>query len=147
VKRMLKDFYALAEKESEILLRGDAHPNVVSYFLKEEDDRFVYLGLSYCSLTVGDMFESEETLRVGGNDNNESFVLAPRPDCLKAKAAALSNERRLLNQLAAGLAHLHALGVVHRDLVSAKKRKRRKKLVFKKIFFFLDKETAQHFVG
>ncbi len=127
MKRMLKDFYSLAEKESEILLRGDAHPNVVSYFLKEEDDRFVYLALSYCSLTVGDLFESEETTakqQQGGNSNNninkdenDLPVVCPRPDSIKAKAAALSDERRLIEQLALGLAHLHALGVVHRDLV------------------------------
>jgi serine/threonine-protein kinase/endoribonuclease IRE1 len=110
VKRMLREFYALAERECDILLRGDSHPNVVSYFLKEEDSRFVYLALSYCSLTLGELF---------GEERQEGEGVAPvaaRPDAERAREFALADTVRLLHQVASGLAHLHALGVVHRDL-------------------------------
>lgn len=139
-----------------------AHPNVVSYFLKEEDDRFVYLALSYCSLSLGDLYDSEENniaqlRKISDGDEKPvahaeaaaeavavapSLAIASRPDSVKAKAAALANEMRLIQQLASGLAHLHALGVLHRDLVRFPFEKTKKRAMF---FHSCFPETAQHF--
>ena len=38
VKRLLRQFYALAQKEIKALIASDAHPNVVRCFSMEEDD-------------------------------------------------------------------------------------------------------------
>ena len=120
VKRMLKEFYSLAEKESEILLQGgDSHPNVVSYFLHEEDNQFVYLALSYCAMTFAELFQTSEDAKhsaVAGNDNNAGDGAALEHDEIKlARGLALDNSSRVIAELALGFAFLHSLGIVHRD--------------------------------
>lgn len=35
-----------------LLIRSDGHPNVVRYFVKEECNDFVYLGLQLCVMSV-----------------------------------------------------------------------------------------------
>lgn len=35
-----------------MLIKSDGHPNVVRYFLKEEKNDFVYLGLQLCEMTL-----------------------------------------------------------------------------------------------
>lgn len=35
-----------------MLIRSDGHPNVVRYFLKEQQDDFVYLGLQLCEMSL-----------------------------------------------------------------------------------------------
>lgn len=35
-----------------LLIKSDGHPNVVRYFVKEECNDFVYLGLQLCVMSV-----------------------------------------------------------------------------------------------
>lgn len=93
VKRMLVAFYRLAQREISLLLESDQHPNVVTYYAKEEDSEFIYLALTHCPKTLGDLIEKEE-------------VSAPE--------AVL-----IVQQLAKGLHHLHSLQIVHRDIKPA----------------------------
>jgi serine/threonine-protein kinase/endoribonuclease IRE1 len=39
-------------REISLLIRSDGHPNVVRYFLKEEKNDFVYLGLQLCEMSL-----------------------------------------------------------------------------------------------
>jgi serine/threonine protein kinase len=57
VKRLVKPFYGLAEaqKEIELLIDSDEHPNVLRYFAKEETDDFIYLALERCAGTLSDL--------------------------------------------------------------------------------------------
>lgn len=104
VKRLLKAFFDVAERETHILMQGDAHPHVVSYFLREEDREFVYLALSYGCLTLGDAWETGEGQPV--RDAEAEL----------ARTRALADVPRLLLGVARGLSHLHALGILHRDM-------------------------------
>lgn len=52
VKRMLFEFYKLAQREIDLLIESDIHPNLISYYLKEEDSEFIYLALTYCPKTL-----------------------------------------------------------------------------------------------
>lgn len=45
MKRMLKEYYEMAEHEVELLRRSDDHPNVVRYFCSEADGEFLYIAL------------------------------------------------------------------------------------------------------
>ena len=48
VKRMLLKHSIVANNEIRFLQRVDLHPNVMTYFDKEEDENFVYLALEKC---------------------------------------------------------------------------------------------------
>ena len=45
IKRMLADFYEVADHEVKMLQESDLHPNVVRYFFKEQTDGFTYIAL------------------------------------------------------------------------------------------------------
>ena len=60
IKRMLKSFYHLAQREIRLLISSDGHPNVVRYFAKEEHGEFIYLSLELCVKTLADAIEEEQ---------------------------------------------------------------------------------------
>nr|XP_056722531.1 serine/threonine-protein kinase/endoribonuclease IRE2 [Euleptes europaea] len=92
VKRLLPESTHLVDREVQLLRESDEHPNVVRYFCTEKDRQFHYLALELCAGTLQEYVESP-TLG--------SRVLDPVS---------------LLQQTMSGLAHLHSLGIAHRDL-------------------------------
>lgn len=62
VKRLLSAFYNVAQQEISLLLETDRHPNLVSYFCKEEDSEFIYLALTFCPMTLADLVDKKEIL-------------------------------------------------------------------------------------
>ncbi|RKP05992.1 kinase-like domain-containing protein, partial [Thamnocephalis sphaerospora] len=96
VKRLLLDFYDLADREVGVLQDSDDHPNVVRYYCQERCDRFLYIALELCRCTLSEAVERS------GSDISEPL-------------SALSSAQ-LLYQIAAGVHHLHQLKLVHRDL-------------------------------
>lgn len=48
VKRMLLQHNIVAQKEIEFLQKVDLHPNLITYYDKEEDKDFVYLAIEKC---------------------------------------------------------------------------------------------------
>ena len=97
VKRLLSDFVTLATREVTLLQESDDHPNVIRYYFKESKDNFLYIALELCPASLADIVEraGAETLR--------ELVAAFEP-------------KRALAQVTAGLRHLHALKIVHRDI-------------------------------
>ncbi|BFZ17659.1 hypothetical protein BsWGS_20698 [Bradybaena similaris] len=92
VKRLLPECFSFADREVELLRESDQHPNVIRYFCTEEDGQFRYIALELCAATVQDYIEHRYT----------------PPVELKAK--------EVLEQAMAGIAHLHSLDIVHRDI-------------------------------
>ncbi|GFY42242.1 hypothetical protein TNIN_97411 [Trichonephila inaurata madagascariensis] len=92
VKRVLPECFSFANREVDMLRESDEHPNVIRYFCMEHDKQFRYIALELCAATVCDYVEDETFDRLN---------LDPIS---------------LLRQAASGIAHLHSLDIVHRDI-------------------------------
>lgn len=104
VKRMLKRFSHVADREVAILSRIDGHPNVIRYFTKEDDGEYSYLALQLCSTSVEDF-----TLQVNSVTSDVKEAEGPRGGIADSTRAALL-------QVARGLSHMHAQRIVHRAI-------------------------------
>lgn len=93
VKRVVSEFVRLVDREADLLRESDTHPNVIRYFCMESDSQFRYLALELCVASLND-YVHEAAVR-------EKVPITP-------------NE--LLQQATEGLAHLHIMQIVHRDM-------------------------------
>ncbi|CAK4015427.1 related to serine threonine kinase and endoribonuclease ERN1 IRE1, sensor of the unfolded [Lecanosticta acicola] len=106
VKRMLSQYYALASQEVSFLQQSDDHPNVVRYFCQQKDDHFLYIAVELCQASLFETWKpdvaklSEERLQ----------------QLQTLKSAMQQDMTKTLQQLAAGLHHLHNLRIIHRDI-------------------------------
>ncbi|XP_033215389.1 serine/threonine-protein kinase/endoribonuclease IRE1 isoform X2 [Belonocnema kinseyi] len=91
VKRLLPDCFTFADREVALLRESDAHANVVRYFCTEQDRMFRYIALELAEATLQDY--------VTGRYNRGKISI-----------------KNILRQATSGLAHLHFLDIVHRDI-------------------------------
>ncbi|XP_078035621.1 serine/threonine-protein kinase/endoribonuclease Ire1 isoform X2 [Augochlora pura] len=91
VKRLLPDCFTFADREVALLRESDAHANVVRYFCTEQDRMFRYIALELAEATLQDY--------VAGKYVREKI-----------------SAKSILHQATSGLAHLHCLDIVHRDI-------------------------------
>ena len=94
VKRMLSHLVVVG-RELETLQQSDSHPNIIRYFYHTDDANFQYIALEMCPASLADIIE--------------------RPDQFP-DIAAVFEAKRALGEITAGLRHLHALRIVHRDI-------------------------------
>jgi len=57
VKRMLSEYYDLAEREISLLQESDYHGNIIRYFCKEKHGDFLYIALEFCEASLEDLYE------------------------------------------------------------------------------------------
>ncbi|CAE6488268.1 unnamed protein product [Rhizoctonia solani] len=95
VKRLLHDFVTLASREVALLQESDDHPNVIRYYYEEHRENFLYIALELCPCSLSDLVERPHMF----------------PDVIGS-----FDPKRALSQVTAGLRHLHALKIVHRDI-------------------------------
>lgn len=98
VKRMLLDFCDVASREIKLLTESDDHPNVVRYFCSEFTQKFLYIALELCNASLEEVVEPHKGL-IGNLKLDEEVDLID-----------------ILRQIASGVAHLHSLKIVHRDI-------------------------------
>ncbi|XP_034936103.1 serine/threonine-protein kinase/endoribonuclease ire-1 [Chelonus insularis] len=91
VKRLLPDCFTFADREVALLRESDAHANVVRYFCTEQDRMFRYIALELAQATLQDY--------VAGRYDRQTISV-----------------KNILLQATSGLAHLHSLDIVHRDI-------------------------------
>lgn len=92
VKRILPECFVFADREVALLRESDEHPNVIRYFCTEEDQQFRYIALELCMATLKDFVEN----RFFDKRNLDTMSV--------------------IEQATSGLAHLHSLKIVHRDV-------------------------------
>ncbi|WAQ95754.1 ERN1-like protein [Mya arenaria] len=90
VKRLLPECFSFADREVELLRESDQHSNVIRYFCMEADSQFRYIALELCLGTLTTYVEGKT-----------KFDIDPIT---------------LLYQSMSGIAHLHSLDIVHRDI-------------------------------
>jgi serine/threonine-protein kinase/endoribonuclease IRE1 len=94
VKRLLPECFTLADREVTLLRESDTHENVVRYFCTESDRQFRYIAVELCLATLQDFVEKKITKEID----------------------SLIEIKDVLYQATNGLAHLHNLSIVHRDM-------------------------------
>ncbi|KAL8579389.1 hypothetical protein ACOMHN_026754 [Nucella lapillus] len=92
VKRLLPECFSFADREVELLRESDQHHNVVRYFCMEADRQFRYIAVELCAATLAD------------------FVVG------KTMPGPMPDMKTILYQAMNGIAHLHSLEIVHRDV-------------------------------
>ncbi|KAL3995401.1 Protein kinase domain family protein [Acanthocheilonema viteae] len=92
VKRVIADIQ-LADREVDLLRESDTHRNVIRYFCMEADSNFRYIALELCDYSLFDYVEKKEI--------REQCPLIPL---------------EILHQATEGLAYLHSINIVHRDM-------------------------------
>ena len=99
VKRLLLDFYEIANHEVRLLQESDDHPNVIRYFFSQrsDSDKFLYIALELCHCSLEKLVDDEKLYS----------------NILRLLNYSLST---LLYQIAYGLHYLHTLKIVHRDI-------------------------------
>lgn len=105
VKRMLSQYYELASQEVSFLQASDDHANVVRYFCQQKDDHFLYIAVELCQASLFEVWETEK-----------AKTEERRVELATLKLAIQQDMTRTLQQLAAGLHHLHKLRIIHRDI-------------------------------
>ena len=105
VKRMLSQYYELALQEVSFLQQSDDHPNVVRYFCQQKDDHFLYIAVELCQASLFEVWEADKAKTNERQQQLQALKLAIQLDMT-----------RTLQQLAAGLCHLHNLRIIHRDI-------------------------------
>jgi serine/threonine protein kinase len=129
-----------ALREIELLIQSDEHPNVIRYYHHEYDDKFLYLALQYCPLSLHQLLvlacEYEKTSRDHQRVEEQNVATAQTTlshsvtfavdnvdnvthrlsQCDLAWFSTLDAKKHLLLQLVNGVVHLHSRNIVHRDL-------------------------------
>lgn len=104
VKRMLRQHFELASQEIEILGQSDHHKNIIRYYDDQKDLNFLYIAVELCRTNLYDLYQ-EGSFRDGLTE-----------DQIKCVHDINLNSVGALKQLAEGVAHLHSLRIIHRDI-------------------------------
>ncbi|TFY80761.1 hypothetical protein EWM64_g3250 [Hericium alpestre] len=95
VKRMLKHFYSVPQRDLELIREASKHPNVLRYHYFDEDFSFVFIAMDYCSANLADIIKDPQGY---------------------PEIAASFRPKEALRQIASGLHHLHGLGMIHGNI-------------------------------
>ncbi|XP_020260139.1 serine/threonine-protein kinase/endoribonuclease IRE1 isoform X2 [Asparagus officinalis] len=126
VKRLLCAHHDVALKEIQNLIVSDRHPNIVRLYGVEQDLDFVYISLELCSCSLSDLIQSCADSSMHPTDCGDQTIVSKKEHCGKSTNKDLELWRengfpssqllKVMRDVVAGLAHLHELGIIHRDM-------------------------------
>ncbi|XP_052869117.1 uncharacterized protein LOC128274834 [Anopheles cruzii] len=106
VKRISAHRFTLADREVKRLCESDAHENVIRYYGTEQDRQFRYIAIELCAGTLEDY--------VTELSKAPSAILEATTETVSLRDKISPQE--IMHQATKGMAHLHGLGIVHRDV-------------------------------
>lgn len=63
VKQIAKTQLQVVEREIDLLVKSDGHPNILRYFFVEQDNDYQYIALERCHFTLADYVERHDDIR------------------------------------------------------------------------------------
>jgi serine/threonine protein kinase len=114
IKRLLSEFYSLADHEIGLLQEHDTHPNVVRYFYREEQERFILVALELADCSLQEYIDPIG--RESGSSSANEILQGSQITEIKNFEGVKLDKRDLLRQVMSGLSFLHEKGLIHRDL-------------------------------
>ncbi|XP_051139476.1 serine/threonine-protein kinase/endoribonuclease IRE1a-like isoform X2 [Andrographis paniculata] len=122
VKRLMMAYYDIALKESQNLIASDDHPNIVRWHGVEKDQHFVYLALERCDCNLNDIILMHarnlhaEEVTEGTVQLDSIKGLMEGYELWNSDAYPSRFLLKLMRDVVSGIAHLHIIGMIHRDL-------------------------------
>ncbi|XP_078448444.1 serine/threonine-protein kinase/endoribonuclease IRE1a-like [Wolffia australiana] len=128
VKRLVRAHHDVAFKEIQNLRASDQHPNIVRWFGEEKDADFVYIALERCICSLNDLiFMNSSDPEAPGHYQTLVQAQKAKSDLnlnqitgdvglWKPDGSPTPQLLKIMRDLVSGLAHLHDLGIVHRDI-------------------------------
>ncbi|KAG5529972.1 hypothetical protein RHGRI_030366 [Rhododendron griersonianum] len=129
VKRLVKGYHDVADKEYQNLCVSDRHSNIVRLYGVEEDQDFVYLALERCTGSLNDLIQMQLLDAPTTSGDQATEVNTEYKVRLQSMKGTLPEVKlwedngypsptlwKLMRDMVSGLVHLHELGMIHRDL-------------------------------
>ncbi|CAO2817479.1 unnamed protein product [Amaranthus hypochondriacus] len=131
VKRLVRTHHDVALKEIQNLVASDQHPNIVRFYGVEFDTDFVYLSLERCLCSLNDLIyissqSSQKAASTKDGDISSVTVYTAQIlgkigtekdlDLWKTNGYPSPQLLKVMRDIVSGVAHLHELSFIHRDL-------------------------------
>ncbi|XP_021746941.1 serine/threonine-protein kinase/endoribonuclease IRE1b-like [Chenopodium quinoa] len=131
VKRLVRTHHDVALKEIQNLMASDQHPNIVRFYGVESDTDFVYLSLERCLCSLNDLISvcSESSQASTSTETRVSSSMSAYTAQSLEKIEAFNDTYlwksngypstqllKVMRDVVSGVAHLHEISLIHRDL-------------------------------
>ncbi len=112
VKKIPLQLHEIVASEISTMLKADSHPNIGRYFAKEQDGVYAYLAIEYCKGSLQDLIQMYTLPLDKRNDSPVYELFGGGNETEIPRDLAM----RIIREIMEGLAYLHRIRVVHKNL-------------------------------